>query len=513
EVMTEEDVSRMKSEIWEFYNKEYESSKTFVPAHQLGRRIFTIPEGFVPHATIAKIMKQRLAAVEGPQHEKSLDFGAAENLAYATLLSDGFHVRLAGQDAQRGTFSHRHAVLHDQAVEAQHCIFDGLKDLNLPHCITVCNSPLSEYAALGYEFGYSMEHPDTVAIWEAQFGDFSNGAQIIIDQFVVSAEVKWNRQNGLVMLLPHGYDGQGPEHSSARIERFLQLCDDREDVIHEENWELSRSSVIQQHNIQLGADLTSSCSFRGLRYVVVPTVPANIFHVLRRQVHRAFRKPLVVFSPKRMLRLRQAMSSLEDIMEGTRFRRYIPDELIGDPLRVERLILCCGQIYYDLLSERERIQSENNDPDNPGNRVALARVEQLSPFPFDLAIRDIQRYPNLRSVVWAQEEPMNQGAWGYTSKRIESCLRHLGHPNKIERPVYVGRDVSATTAVGDKGLHDKELLQLLLDAFNLECTDNSYLSKYLSRRVQAEQQQQQQKQKRKQQRQQQQEQELLQRQE
>ncbi|CDI82531.1 hypothetical protein EAH_00028730, partial [Eimeria acervulina] len=226
EVVTEEDVSRMKSDIWEFYNKEYESSKTFVPAHQcqyapqwkhlvtpdhpspprvtgvrlsalreLGRRIFTIPEGFVPHATIAKIMKQRLAAAEGPEHEQTLDFGAAENLAYATLLSDGFHIRLAGQDAQRGTFSHRHAVLHDQAVEAQHCIFDSLKDLNLPHTINVCNSPLSEYAALGYEFGYSMEHPDALAIWEAQFGDFSNGAQIIIDQFVASAEVKWNKQN------------------------------------------------------------------------------------------------------------------------------------------------------------------------------------------------------------------------------------------------------------------------------------------------------------------------------
>ncbi|CDI79940.1 2-oxoglutarate dehydrogenase, putative [Eimeria acervulina] len=196
------------------------------------------------------------------------------------------------------------------------------------------------------------------------------------------------------------------------------------------------------------------------------------------------------------------MSSLQDIMEGTRFKRYIPDNFIVDPLRVDRLILCCGQIFYDLHAERERLQSESSAADNPGYRVAIARVEQLSPFPFDLVIKDIQRYPNLRSVVWAQEEPMNQGAWGYTSKRIESCLFHLGRPNKIERPLYVGRDVSATTAVGDKHLHDKELAQLLVDAFNLECTDNSYLSKYLSRRVQAEQQQEEKKQQQKQQRQQ-----------
>ncbi|XP_026194017.1 2-oxoglutarate dehydrogenase, mitochondrial-like, partial [Cyclospora cayetanensis] len=352
--------------------------------------------------------------------------------------------------------------------------------------------------SLGFEFGYSMEHPDTLSIWEAQFGDFSNGAQIITDQFIASAEVKWNRQNGLVLLLPHGYDGQGPEHSSARIERFLQLCDDREDVIHEENWELSRSSVIQQHNIQVRRLVCDVCMCIDT-FVVVPTVPSNTFHVLRRQVHRAFRKPLVVFSPKRMLRMRQAMSSLMDIMEGTRFRRYIPDESISDPAAVERLILCCGQIYYDLHAERERLRSEETGPDNPGGKVALARVEQLSPFPFDLAIKDLQIYPNLKSVVWAQEEPMNQGAWFYTSKRIESCLRHLGCPSHIERPLYVGRDVSATTAVGDKGLHDKELAQLLGDAFNLECRENSYLSKYLSRRVQAERRQQEQKQQQKQQ--------------
>ncbi|KAL8453711.1 hypothetical protein Emed_000742 [Eimeria media] len=523
EVVSNEDVDKMKADIWDFYSREYENSKHFVPANQyqyapqwthlvtpdhpspprvtgvrlstlrdLGRRIFKIPEGFVPHPTIARVFKQRLAAVEGAENEKALDFGAAENLAYASLLSDGFHVRLAGQDSQRGTFSHRHAVLHDQAVEAEHSIFDTLKDLRLPHSITICNSPLSEYAAMGFEFGYSMEHPDTLSIWEAQFGDFSNGAQIITDQFIASAEVKWNRQNGLVLLLPHGYDGQGPEHSSARIERFLQLCDDREDVIHEENWELSRSSVIQQHNIQ----------------VVVPSVPSNTFHVLRRQVHRAFRKPLVVFSPKRMLRMRQAMSSLADIKEGTRFRRYIPDDSVTDPSTIERLILCCGQIYYDLHAERDRIISEEPGPGNPGTplhspppwtKVALARVEQLSPFPFDLVIKDFQIYPNLKSVVWAQEEPMNQGAWFYTSKRIESSLRHLGSPNGIERPIYVGRDVSATTAVGDKGLHDKELAQLLADAFNLESRENSYLAKYLSRRVQAEQQKQQQKQQRKQQ--------------
>ncbi|PFH32870.1 putative 2-oxoglutarate dehydrogenase e1 component [Besnoitia besnoiti] len=495
-VVDEADLQRLKQNILAFYNAEYEKCRDFLPRQQyeyspqwkhllrpdvpaapqltgvplerlreLGTRIFTLPANFNVHPTVGKIFKERLNAIQAAPDQNLIDFGTAENLCYATLLSDGFHVRIAGQDVQRGTFSHRHAVLHDQTTFEPYSIFDALSQYGFPHKIQIANSLLSEYAAMGYELGYSLEHPDSLCIWEAQFGDFANGAQIIIDQFIASGEVKWNKQTGIVVMLPHGYDGQGPEHSSGRIERILQLCDDREDVIHQENWELEKSSIIQQHNLQ----------------VIVPSTPANTFHALRRQVHREFRKPLIIFSPKRMLKMRAAMCTLNQLNEGTRFRRYIPDKT-AEPEKVTRLIACSGQVYYDLIAGREKIK--NGDPGKtevaPGDKIAIARVEQLSPFPFDLFIQDLQRYPNLKSVVWAQEEPMNQGAWFYTSKRIESSLRHLGYPNEIRAPIYAGRDVCAATAVGDKKLHDEELAQLLDDALDLNRTTHSYLEKYIN---------------------------------
>lgn len=258
------------------------------------------------------------------------------------------------------------------------------------------------------------------------------------------------------MMLPHGYDGQGPEHSSARIERYLQLCDDREDVIHPENWSVERTSVIQQHNIQ----------------VVNCSTPGNMFHVLRRQLHRGFRKPLIIISPKRMLKMRAAFSKLSELDEGTRFQHYISEtDHSIDPNNVARLIVCSGQVYYDLLAHRDNLRMD---------QCAIARVEQLSPFPFEKFIGDVSRYPNVSSIVWAQEEPMNAGAWWYTSKRIESALGHLNCPNGIERPIYVGRDSNASPAVGDSRLHQKELKTLLMDAFNLERTQHSYAEKYMA---------------------------------
>ncbi|EPT30542.1 putative 2-oxoglutarate dehydrogenase e1 component, mitochondrial precursor [Toxoplasma gondii TgCatPRC2] len=490
-VVTEADLQQLKQNILAFYNAEYEKCRDFLPSQQyeyspqwkhlvrpdvpaapqltgvpldrlreLGTKIFTLPPDFNVHPTVGKIYKERLNAIQAAPDENLIDFGTAENLCYATLLSDGFHVRIAGQDVQRGTFSHRHAVLHDQTTFEPYSIFDSLKCYGFPHKIQTVNSPLSEYAAMGYELGYSLEHPDSLCIWEAQFGDFANGAQIIIDQFIASGEVKWNKQTGIVVMLPHGYDGQGPEHSSGRIERILQLCDDREDVIHHENWELEKSSIIQQHNLQ----------------VIMPSTPANTFHALRRQVHREFRKPLIIFSPKRMLKMRAAMCTLNQLNEGTRFRRYIPDKT-AEPEKVTRLIACSGQVYYDLIAGKDKMK--NGDENGDGDKIAIARMEQLSPFPFDLFIEDLKRFPNLKSVVWAQEEPMNQGAWFYTSKRIESSLRHLNFPNGIRSPIYAGRDVCAATAVGDKKLHDQELAQLLQDALDINRTTHSYLEKYL----------------------------------
>jgi len=484
-VVTPEELVKVRKDIETFYENEYEKSKSWDPksrpldayqpqwAHmkrpsemavprvtgvevshltELGKKISTLPETVTPHPTIAKLFKARQDAMETG---KDIDFGLAECLAYASLLTDGFHIRLTGQDVQRGTFSHRHAIVHDQSLYNQYNIFSPLKT---PHTIEIGNSFLSEYAVMGFEFGYSLQHPDTLSIWEAQFGDFANGAQIIIDQFLVSGESKWGRQSVLTLLLPHGYDGQGPEHSSARIERFLQLCDDREDLILPETWDVKERSIIQQHNVQ----------------VVNCTMPSQTFHVLRRQMHREFRKPLVVFSPKRMLKQRMTFSSIEEFGTGTRFRRYIPNVDFGSasnkPEEVSRLIICSGQVYYDLASYRDKIKAYD---------VHISRVEQLSPFPFDEVVDDLKRYPNLKSVVWAQEEPMNMGPWFYTGRRLETCLEYMKFPNDIHRPIYVGRDVAASPAVGDAKLHEKELNRLLTDAFDSSLTKNSYYNAYM----------------------------------
>ncbi|KNC36856.1 2-oxoglutarate dehydrogenase e1 component [Plasmodium falciparum RAJ116] len=359
-------------------------------------------------------------------------------------------------DSQRGTFSHRHAVLHDQITYESYNIFDSLKT---PHTIEVNNSLLSEYACLGYEIGYSYEHPDALVIWEAQFGDFANGAQVMIDNYIASGETKWNKQSGIVMLLPHGYDGQGPEHSSARIERFLQLCDDREDIA---TYSVEKDNkIIQQHNMQV-----INCS-----------KPSNFFHALRRQMHRSFRKPLIVITPKKMLKMRMAFDKIENFLTNTEFLPYLPEEVghkLKDKKEIKRIILCSGQVYYDLLNYRYT---------NKIDDIAIARIEQLSPFPFKQIMNDLQTYPNLRDIIWAQEEHMNMGPWFYVSRRIEASIKQLKKDKpkwniQIPQVRYSGRDVYAAQSAGDLNLHLYQLDEFLVDAFNLDKKYNMHVQKY-----------------------------------
>jgi len=365
--------------------------------------------------------------------EKSPNWASAEALAFGTLLAEGFHVRLSGQDVERGTFSHRHAVVHDQKnLGDKYCALRHLA----PHQaqFDACNSNLSEYGVLGFELGYALENPASLILWEAQFGDFANTAQCIIDQFLCCGEQKWLRQSGLVLLLPHGYEGQGPEHSSARLERFLQMCDDDEDVFSEN---IGRQQQIQAANWQ----------------VVNVTTPANYFHVLRRQVIREFRKPLIVMSPKSLLRHRLVKSDLEDFLPGTRFHRFFADsgEKLVAPDKVRKLVLSSGKVYFDLLLERDRLGCDD---------VALSRVEQISPFPYDMVQAEAIKYPNAE-IVWCQEESKNAGAWFYTRPRIITATRDV----RDVRPTYVGRGPAAATSTGSAAQHKRELDAMLQAVF------------------------------------------------
>jgi 2-oxoglutarate dehydrogenase E1 component len=339
------------------------------------------------------------------QGQQPLDWAAAEALAYATLATEGYPVRLSGQDTQRGTFSHRHAVLHDVRTGNSYDRFENLSPMQAD-CV-VFNSPLSEMGCLGFEYGYSLDFPDALIAWEAQFGDFVNEAQVIIDQFIAAAEDKWKRLSGLTLLLPHGYEGQGPEHSSARLERFLQLA--------------------AEDNIQ----------------VCYPTTAAQIFHLLRRQVIRPWRKPLVVMWPKSLLRRSEVASPLADLTRGG-FRRLIADE--ADPKAVSRLLLCSGKVYYDLKSAL----TERKDP-----TIRIARLEQLYPLPEGELEELFKGMPNLKELFWVQEEPRNMGAWRYMSNRLEDLIRLPGVA-KPARVVFVGRVESASPATG---FHEAHVLE------------------------------------------------------
>ncbi|MFM9269949.1 2-oxoglutarate dehydrogenase E1 component [Halomonas elongata] len=382
---------------------------------RLAAKMCAIPDGVAVQRQVAKIYDDRRKMQAGGM---AVNWGFAETLAYATLLDEGHPVRLTGQDSGRGTFSHRHAVIHNQN--------DGTTYVPLQHLaegqptFTIHDSFLSEEAVLAFEYGYSTTAPNDLVIWEAQFGDFFNGAQVVVDQFISSGETKWERLCGLTMLLPHGYEGQGPEHSSARLERFLQLC--------------------AEHNMQ----------------VCVPTTPAQIFHLLRRQVIRKLRKPLVVMSPKSLLRHKEATSALDELANG-HFQMVLPDQGKRDAAKVERIILCAGKVYYDLANWRE---------ENARDDVAILRLEQLYPFPEEELFEAIKDYTNVTEVVWCQEEPLNQGAWYPSQHHMRVAVERLkaGLGGRLK---FAGRPASAAPAAGYMSVHTEQQRQLVEDAFNL----------------------------------------------
>ena len=393
----------------------------------VGKALYTIPERFNVHSVLRKQLENKRKMFESGE---GIDWGTGESLAYGTLLAEGFHVRISGQDVERGTFSHRNAVLNDQVDETRYVPLNNIKPGQAE--FHACNSSLSEYGVLGFELGYSMHNPNSLVIWEAQFGDFANTAQVMIDTYIASGESKWGRQAGLVMLLPHGYDGQGPEHSSARLERFLQMCDDDPHQIPDFDPEVRMQ--IQKSNWQ----------------VVNPTTPANFFHVIRRQIHREFRKPLIVMSPKALLRDKLCVSKLEDfddVGKGTRFQRVLHDEVITPGPDARKLIFCSGKVYYDLAREREAKGIKD---------VAIARLEQIAPFPFDKVQEERQRFPNAE-ILFVQEEPKNMGAYSYCEDRIETAVG--------VSPQYVGRACAASPATGSNAQHHIEQAEIIAKAF------------------------------------------------
>ena len=382
---------------------------------RLAERMTTLPDTIAPHPLVKKVWADRAAMGRG---ELAVDWGMGEHMAFASLVASGFPVRLSGEDCGRGTFTHRHSVIHDQNRErydeGTYIPLQNVSDQQAP--FVVIDSILSEEAVLGFEYGYASNDPNTLVIWEAQFGDFVNGAQVVIDQFIASGEVKWGRVNGITLMLPHGYEGQGPEHSSARVERFMQLAADT--------------------NMQ----------------VVQPTSASQIFHVLRRQMVRQLRKPLIIFTPKSLLRNKDAASPLEEFTEGS-FQTVIPEqstEVAKAAAKVKRVICCSGKVYYDLVKKREELGRKD---------VAILRLEQLYPFPHKVFATEMKKYPNATDVVWCQDEPQNQGAWFF--------VQHQIHENMLDgqKLGYAGRAASASPAVGYAHLHQEQQKALLDQAF------------------------------------------------
>ncbi len=374
---------------------------------KLGIQLATIPDSVNIHKTVGRGYKARLEAINSGQ---GIDWGNAEMLAFGSVLQEGFRVRLTGQDSCRGTFSHRQSVIIDQQTYEKYVPLNNISENQ--GFYEVENSSLSEYAVLGFEYGYSIAGPNNLVIWEAQFGDFANGAQIIIDQFIASAETKWLRMSGLVMLLPHGYEGQGPEHSSARLERFLDLC--------------------AEDNMR----------------VMNLTTPANYFHALRGQIHSKCRKPLVIMSPKSLLRHKEAVSKIEDFAENTKLLKVIDDHKAGKS--VDRLVLCSGKIFYDLDERRDQEKISN---------IAIVRVEQLYPFPSKEIASKLSKYKNVKEVIWCQEEPKNNGAWSFVRDYIEELLDQEKLKNC--RLQYVGRKASASPAAGYAKMHKQQQEEII----------------------------------------------------
>ncbi|MGR3716780.1 MAG: 2-oxoglutarate dehydrogenase E1 component, partial [Thermohalobaculum sp.] len=404
---------------------EYQRGQTAAPMKSLkevGAALTGLPKTFKPHRTIARLLEQKRQMIDSGE---GVDWATAEALAFGTLLIEGYRVRLSGQDVARGTFSQRHCGITDQETEERYYPLDHIRE-GQRH-FEVIDSMLSEYAVLGYEYGFTLAEPNGLVLWEAQFGDFANGAQIVIDQFVCPGERKWLRMSGLVLLLPHGYEGQGPEHSSARIERFLQLS-------AEDNW------------------IVANC-----------TTPANYFHILRRQLHRSFRKPLILFTPKSLLRHKMCVSKLSELAEGSSFHRALWDdaELGNSELKlapdgkIKRVVICSGKVYFDLLDARDAAGLD---------RIYLMRLEQFYPFPALSLTRELARFKNA-DVVWCQEEPKNQGGWSFVEPNIEWVLGRIGA--KAGRAIYAGRPASASPATGLAARHKAEQEALVEAALTL----------------------------------------------
>lgn len=457
-VISREDIDRIRDEFDAWLDDEFNKGKDFEPSKadwldgvwsglglpeederrgetcvpetrlkEIGAKMTEIPGDIDVHKTLKRVIEGRRAAIEAGE---GIDWATAEHLAFATLLDEGFPVRLSGQDSGRGTFSQRHSHIIDQTTEARYTPLNHLSEHQARY--EVIDSLLSEEAVVGFEYGYSLSAPNTLVMWEAQFGDFANGAQVVFDQFLAAGERKWLRMSGLVCLLPHGYEGQGPEHSSARLERFLQLC--------------------AQDNMQV-----ANCS-----------TPANYFHILRRQIHRGFRKPLILMTPKSLLRHKRCVSTLEAMGEGSSFHRVLWDDadrnarsekqmelttttLVADD-KIRRVVMCSGKVYYDLLEAREERGIDD---------VYLLRVEQFYPVPARSLMHELKRFPNA-DMVWCQEEPMNMGAWTFMEPNLEWALQQAGA--KVTRPAYAGRPAAASTAAGTASAHKAEQDALITDA-------------------------------------------------
>ena len=386
------------------YDAKVDTSVPEALLQKVAPALWTMPPDFAPNPKIKRLLE---AKAEAFKSGANFDWSLGEGLAFASLLAEGYPIRISGQDCERGTFSHRHAVLHDPSNDAEYCPLNAVSG---GESIELVNSTLSEYAVLGFDYGYSLEAPDSLVIWEAQFGDFGNGAQIMIDQFIASAETKWGQTSGLVMLLPHGFEGQGPEHSSARLERFLQLC--------------------AENNLQ----------------VVQPSTPAQLFHALRRQVKAEHRKPLVVMTPKSLLRHKACVSTLSDLTQGSF------EGILADPTpaaKTERLVLCSGKVFYELDAERTTRKD---------TATTIVRVEQFYPFDATALKKLHAQYGSPAKVVWVQDEPQNMAGWSFIAPLVESTLGI--------RPVYAGRDSAASPAVGALSVHKVEQADVIRQAFN-----------------------------------------------
>ena len=406
--------------------EEYQRGQTAISKaafKDIGKALTTVPEGFPLHKTVGRLIKSKQEMFKSGE---GIDWATGEALAFGSLALEGYPVRLSGQDCTRGTFSQRHSAFINQETEERYYPLNHIREGQAQY--DVIDSMLSEYAVLGFEYGYSLAEPNALVLWEAQFGDFANGAQIMFDQFISSGESKWLRMSGLVCLLPHGYEGQGPEHSSARLERFLQMCG-------QDNW------------------IVANC-----------TTPANYFHLLRRQIHRDYRKPLIIVTPKSLLRHKLAVSKTEEFTKGSSFHRVLWDDaeygnsdtkLVADN-KIKRLVMCSGKVYYDLLEERDARGIDD---------IYIMRYEQFYPFPAQSSVKELERFKNAE-MVWCQEEPRNQGAWSFMEPNLEWVLTRI--KAKHTRPVYVGRPPSASPATGLASQHKAQQTALVDEALTIK---------------------------------------------